>query len=504
MVSTNETVEVAQQQVAAVAEQQQIDSIVAEIRTISDEDFERATKLFQSGKKNLFLSKYDEAVNNIADAAELYAAKYGETDTQCAEVYYFYGRALLELARIENTVLGNALTGVPEESGPIDDSRYGNPEDVAEEEKEEIAEKVMDALCSTDEPQATPAATTETTTTPTVTETTTIETTTTAEVEQPTATTETAITEAAVQEGEEEAEEDDDEEVDEAEEGANGSEEKEDAEDISNLQRAWEMFELAKLIYSKNFDNDLLFKNKRIAECMMKLGEIGIEQEIYDQAITDITESIRLQEEIELSERDERMLAESYYQLGLARQFNNLFSDANEAYQRCINIVQLRIEKLRGRLMSLTGESSDVESERTTINDEIAELEALLPEMQSKLEEVTEQGQQALNLIREAKEVFTAAQTATTTTVTEANGDVRDITSMVKSKRKIDSTEESTVKKTRLSTEGTEEQEQQQQTENIEVDENKENTAVASTEQPMETKTVETTNETVTEPVATA
>lgn len=504
MVSTNETVEVAQQQVTAVTEQQQIDSVAAEIRTISDEDFERATKLFQSGKKNLFLSKYDEAVNNIADAAELYAAKYGETDTQCAEVYYFYGRALLELARIENTVLGNALTGVPEESGPIDDSRYGNPEDVAEEEKEEIAEKVMDALCSSDEPQTTePAATTETTTTPAVTETTSTETTTIAAVEQPTTTIETAITEAAAQEGEEEAEGDDDEEVDEAEEGANGGEEKEDAEDISNLQRAWEMFELAKLIYSKNYDNDLLFKNKRIAECMMKLGEIGIEQEIYDQAITDITESIRLQEEIELSERDERMLAESYYQLGLARQFNNLFSDANEAYQRCINIVQLRIEKLRGRLMGLTGEGADVESERTTINDEIAELEALLPEMQSKLEEVTEQGQQALNLIREAKEVFTA-QTATTTIVTEANGDVKDITSMVKSKRKIDSTEESTVKKTRLSTEGTEEQEQQQQTENIEVDENKENTAVSATEQPMETKTVETTNETITEPVATA
>ena len=28
-----------------------------------------------------------------------------------AEVYYFYGRALLELARVESTVLGNALNG---------------------------------------------------------------------------------------------------------------------------------------------------------------------------------------------------------------------------------------------------------------------------------------------------------------------------------------------------------------------------------------------------------
>ena len=52
-------------------------------------------------------------------------------DSQCAEIYYFYGRALLELARVENTVLGNALNGVPEDDSPINDSRYGNPDDVA-------------------------------------------------------------------------------------------------------------------------------------------------------------------------------------------------------------------------------------------------------------------------------------------------------------------------------------------------------------------------------------
>jgi nuclear autoantigenic sperm protein len=59
------------------------------------------------------------------------SAKYGEMDENCAEIYFYYGRALLELARVENTVLGNALNGVPEDDSPIDDSRYGNPDDVA-------------------------------------------------------------------------------------------------------------------------------------------------------------------------------------------------------------------------------------------------------------------------------------------------------------------------------------------------------------------------------------
>jgi nuclear autoantigenic sperm protein len=43
--------------------------------------------------------------------AYLSSAKYGELDPRCAEVYFYYGRALLELARVENTVLGNALNG---------------------------------------------------------------------------------------------------------------------------------------------------------------------------------------------------------------------------------------------------------------------------------------------------------------------------------------------------------------------------------------------------------
>lgn len=128
----------------------------------SEEDLVKAQKNFQQGKKNLMLNKYAESVNNIEEACRVYSAKYGEFDPQCADVYFYYGKALLELARVENNVLGNALTGgllilfcvcflfidlywfyiiinsifhsnyaVPEDTGPINDSRYGNPDDIA-------------------------------------------------------------------------------------------------------------------------------------------------------------------------------------------------------------------------------------------------------------------------------------------------------------------------------------------------------------------------------------
>lgn len=517
---------------------------IAEIKEISEEEFEKAQKTFQLGKKNLFLNKYDESVNNIGEACKIYSAKFGEFDPQCAEIYFFYGRALLELARVENTVLGNALNGVPEDNSPIDDSRYGNPEDVAAEEKKEISEKVIDALCEseditdktaeangttatseikTDEDKSTEEKTKEEKSTeekpieekpievkpveeksteekpkeemPVVEDVKMEETKedsdkketqkkeenghaekkeTEEKIETENGTSEkkegeNGHVEKKDGEGEEEEEESGDEEAEEADDAgediSKNAKDEAEAEEISNLQRSWEMFELAKLVYTKNYENDLVFKNKRVAECLLKLGEISIEQEIYDQAINDITESIKLQEE--QSERDERMLAESFYQLGLSQQFNNMFNEANESYQKSINIMQLRIEKLKAKLTQC-GEEVDSESEKITIKDEITELEALLPEMLSKLEEVNEQGQQSLSLIKEAKECFINSVTSEAkTNGTSTNGEVKDITSLVKSKRKISANEEISVKKTRLS-----ESEETSTNGNVEMSEN--------------------------------
>jgi len=39
------------------------------------------------------------------------SALYGETAYECADAYYYYGKALLEMARAEAGVFGNALDG---------------------------------------------------------------------------------------------------------------------------------------------------------------------------------------------------------------------------------------------------------------------------------------------------------------------------------------------------------------------------------------------------------
>merc|ERR1711936_1523087 len=48
---------------------------------------------------------------------EMLVSLKGEMGVECAEAYFYYGKALLELSRVESGVLGNALDGVDMDSG---------------------------------------------------------------------------------------------------------------------------------------------------------------------------------------------------------------------------------------------------------------------------------------------------------------------------------------------------------------------------------------------------
>merc|ERR1712000_440685 len=65
---------------------------------------------------------------------------------ECAEAYYLYGKALLELSRLESGVLGNALDGVPEEEDEGNSSKVEDPSKLTNEEKNDVDEKVREAL----------------------------------------------------------------------------------------------------------------------------------------------------------------------------------------------------------------------------------------------------------------------------------------------------------------------------------------------------------------------
>ncbi|XP_065595643.1 nuclear autoantigenic sperm protein isoform X2 [Cyrtonyx montezumae] len=116
-------------------------------------------KLLGLGQKHLVMGNIPAAVNAFQEAASLLGKKYGETADECAEAFFYYGKSLLELARMENGVLGNALEGVHvEEEGEKaeDDSAFSA---VDEEAREELREQVYNAMGEKDEVKKAPALT---------------------------------------------------------------------------------------------------------------------------------------------------------------------------------------------------------------------------------------------------------------------------------------------------------------------------------------------------------
>merc|ERR1712202_47636 len=107
---------------------------------------EEAKTHLATGKRHLLVSDVPAAVTSLAQSCELLSTQFGETAKECAESYYYYGKALLELSRLESGVLGNALDGVPEEGDEANTSQVEDPAKMTDDEKKEVEEKVGEAL----------------------------------------------------------------------------------------------------------------------------------------------------------------------------------------------------------------------------------------------------------------------------------------------------------------------------------------------------------------------
>merc|ERR1712037_582605 len=105
-------------------------------------------ELLNEGKRDLLVSALPDAVANFSKACEMLVSLKGEMGVECAEAYFYYGKALLELSRVESGVLGNALDGVDMDTKTADDkdALVEDTEAMTTDERSEIEEKVADAF----------------------------------------------------------------------------------------------------------------------------------------------------------------------------------------------------------------------------------------------------------------------------------------------------------------------------------------------------------------------
>ncbi|KAK2889254.1 hypothetical protein Q8A67_014629 [Cirrhinus molitorella] len=180
---------------------------------------------------------------------------------------------------------------------------------------------------------------------------------------------------------EEDGGDDDDEDEDEDEDAESETKDKESEEDeVGNLQLAWEMLEVAKVIYKrKDCKEDQLMA----AQIYLKLGEVGAESGNYSQALEDFKECLTLQ--LKHLPSHSRLLAETHYQLGTTYSYTAQYSEAIEHFSNSIKVIESRLVMLQEVIDKAEGEEAAKEEK-----NELEELKQLLPEIAEKIEDAKE------------------------------------------------------------------------------------------------------------------
>ncbi|XP_048585968.1 nuclear autoantigenic sperm protein isoform X3 [Nematostella vectensis] len=346
-----------------------------EQEAISDETFdEEIAKLMGKGKRHFICSEILDAVKCLEEATKRLDKRYGKTnEDKCGEAYLWYGKALFELARMEGGVLGNALQDAIDEKGDQNgeesESTNGAPSDKKTDEQEVDSKEEKDELIGES-----------------------------SKSEEKPADDKKASEEAAgdenkdeLMEGEEEEEEEEEEEGDDDEDKADeGADEASDKDEPTYMELAWQVFELARLIFEKRDSKE---GKLLLAQCHLKLGEIQMEQEQFMPAIDDFLKCLDIQKEH--LEEDNRLLAETAYNIGLSFSFQSMHDKAKKYYSQALEVLEKRMNCLQKSIDEADSKSkgkgkADDEDPTVKNRKELEELQDLFPEIKAKVDEASD------------------------------------------------------------------------------------------------------------------
>lgn len=389
-----------------------------------------ATGHFLAGKKSLLLQDYRSAVSSLEQATRLFDQLYGVSADECGECYLQYGIALFELARQESGVLDGCVlpsTGMylflnltmlltslcpGDESGSDDESEEENGEDEGEDgddQKEDGAEKEADE--KTDDVEDVEEDTAEPVTKPEDTGN-----------QLPAASTATSAgssssSGADVNSNSEPV-------AGSSKEQAAGDEEEKE-EEASDSDVAFEVLSLARDVFRRNVHKGPEYKLK-LAEALQTLAEISLEWEDFTGASDLFQESLTLRKEV-LPEED-RLIAESYYHIGVTFSFLNQLERANDCFRSAIQVIESKIAALK----AVPGDANA---------REIAELQSLLPEMAAKIEDSREQMRDSVETAKAVADEESRESAAAAKVHDSPVKVVNDISHLVKRKRAVSPSE---------------------------------------------------------------
>ncbi|KAF9327057.1 hypothetical protein BG006_009595 [Podila minutissima] len=357
-------------QYQAEQEQAQLETYDGPIDPATEQAIQELT---DAGSKAFVFQDYELAVEKFGLASEMLGQVYGEMSPKNADTLFLYGKALLEYAIQQSSVLGG----------------------VTEKKSEKELQAVVDAVTggasgSSSAPNSS----------------------------------------RFVFEGDDD-DEDEEEEEEENGEGASGApaeggEEGAAQDDNDDFAVAWDVLDLARVLYHKVGTEEALLK---LGDVHMALGDVSLESENFEQAVADFREALLVKES--RLEADDRQLAEAHYKLALALEFSPTEADkASEHITKAIGVLKLRIEKLNGMLGSGKGKAraSDANESETQMAKELVELHEFVGEMEQKIQDLATN--QANKPLEDPSQVALFSQMLNAQKVQVAN----DISSLIKPK----------------------------------------------------------------------
>ncbi|KAJ1730258.1 hypothetical protein LPJ61_003111 [Coemansia biformis] len=201
---------------------------------------------------------------------------------------------------------------------------------------------------------------------------------------------------------------------------ADGDESGEDGEgdEQDDFAAAWDVLDLARVIQEKETDGKSRLK---YAETLMLLGDVSMESENFAQAVRDFGAALDVKQQ--LLGDDSRELAELYYKVALAHEYN---LDSASALELMPNVQRI----LGNRLRIVEGsDKQEDKDEADTLHEVLAEVAAKIEEWRSpqKPVDVSAMTPEESALAEKAKEAFKQAM---------ESGTIKDITSLVRPKEK--------------------------------------------------------------------
>lgn len=275
-------------------------------------------ELFGRGSRNYCVKSYAEAADDLSEVCEIFGEVYGQKSDQLGMPYLLYAKSLIAVAQDETKVMNN----VPEEN-------EGEEDDDEEEEEEDAPEEVEAVKPDTNGTEKT-----------------------------------NGHSEEAGPSGEQKSD-------DMAETDSKGADDEDDA--AATLQVAWEVLELAAIIFAKQ--GEAGYTN--LADTYLELASISFENSNFELAVKDYERSIEIYHELPVLQR--RILAEIHFKIGLCHLMLNSYEQSLVSFKKAVDLLNDEIDEEKAK-----------EPQTDEVKNKIIDMEEIKEGILGKIVEVEE------------------------------------------------------------------------------------------------------------------